>query len=116
MGPVLSVGVNPRQDIAVRSHLNPVAEDLFLIPLTPPLPGFEDFIGAWLYTGGPRFLVDVGPASTAEGLFEYLDRLNVAHLDFILLTHIHLDHAGAIGAGVIEMDVGQKDEIQMRHV
>jgi glyoxylase-like metal-dependent hydrolase (beta-lactamase superfamily II) len=75
----------------------PVAEDLHLIPLSVPLPGFENFVSAWLYLGQPRFLVDVGPASTAETLFECLERLGVTDLDYILLTHIHLDHAGAAG-------------------
>jgi glyoxylase-like metal-dependent hydrolase (beta-lactamase superfamily II) len=72
-------------------------EDLYLIPLTPPMNGYENFISAWLYLGGPRFLVDVGPASTVNSLFESLEQLGVRNLDYILLTHIHLDHAGAIG-------------------
>ena len=75
----------------------PVADNLYLIPLTPRLTGFEHFISAWLYLGEPSFLVDVGPASTANDLIDSLDELGVKHLDYILLTHIHLDHAGAIG-------------------
>ena len=59
--------------------------------------GYENFINAWLYLGEPRFLVDVGPASTVETLFKCLEQLGVSDLDYILLTHIHLDHAGAIG-------------------
>jgi glyoxylase-like metal-dependent hydrolase (beta-lactamase superfamily II) len=39
----------------------------------------------------------VGPSTTAADLLRALRELNVDHLDFILLTHIHLDHAGAIG-------------------
>ena len=79
------------------SQPSPVGENLYLIPLTPALTGFEQFISAWLYLGEPSFLVDVGPASTVENMFETLDQLGVTDLDFILLTHIHLDHAGAIG-------------------
>ncbi|MCK7504193.1 MAG: MBL fold metallo-hydrolase [Desulfobacterales bacterium] len=59
--------------------------------------GFADFISAWLVQGRPSFLVDVGPASTAGQLLAALDTLGVTRLDYILLTHIHLDHAGAIG-------------------
>ena len=74
-----------------------IADDLFLIPLSPPLTGFSEFISAWLYRGKITFLVDVGPSSTAADLLRALQELNIDHLDYILLTHIHLDHAGAIG-------------------
>ena len=44
-------------------------------------------------------LVDTGPASTLPALAEGLDARGVAFADLshILLTHIHLDHAGAAG-------------------
>jgi glyoxylase-like metal-dependent hydrolase (beta-lactamase superfamily II) len=74
-----------------------IADDLFLITLSPPLTGFSEFISAWLYCGKTTFLVDVGPSSTAADLLRALQKLNIDHLDYILLTHIHLDHAGAIG-------------------
>lgn len=74
-----------------------IADDLTLITLTPPIEGFDNFISAWLFRGEISFLVDVGPASTAPGLLQVLADIGVEHLDYILLTHIHLDHAGAIG-------------------
>lgn len=74
-----------------------LADDLTLITLKPPIEGFDNFISAWLYRGEVTFLVDVGPASTAAGLLRVLEGIGVEHLDYILLTHIHLDHAGAIG-------------------
>jgi glyoxylase-like metal-dependent hydrolase (beta-lactamase superfamily II) len=45
-------------------------------------------------------LIDPGPGSTLATLREQLamQRLRVADLNAILLTHIHLDHAGATGA------------------
>ncbi len=80
------------------SHkIHRIAPELDLIELIPPLEGFSGFITAWLYRAGVSFLVDVGPATTAADLLAALERLGVRHLDYILLTHIHLDHAGAIG-------------------
>jgi len=83
-------------------HSNPditaVTDGVYRITLTPPLDGFTDFISAWVVTGHPSFIVDVGPGSTADQLLLGLDILGVAHLDYFLLTHIHLDHAGAAGA------------------
>jgi len=74
-----------------------LAEKLYLIALTPPLQGFDRFIGIWLYTGSPAFLVDVGPAATSAMLLKALEDLAIDHLDYLLLTHIHIDHAGGIG-------------------
>ena len=81
----------------MKASIDQIAGDLILITLNPPIDGFDNFISSWLYQGEVSFLVDVGPASTAEGLLKVLEDANVAHLDYILLTHIHLDHAGAIG-------------------
>jgi len=79
------------------SSINKISDDLYLIPLVPPIAGFNDFIGVWLNRGRPSFLVDVGPSATAGALLRALRETDTNHLDFILLTHIHLDHAGAIG-------------------
>lgn len=61
------------------------------------MPGFDQFIGAWLYKGEVTFLVDVGPAVTLPLLVQALASLQVAHMDYIFLTHIHMDHAGGVG-------------------
>jgi len=74
-----------------------VSPNLYLIPLDQDITGFTDFIGAWLYKGEKAFLVDVGPAATVPILINVLNTLGVRHLDAILLTHIHIDHAGGIG-------------------
>ncbi len=74
-----------------------VSDDLYLITLPPPTSGFSGFICVWLYKGDITFLVDVGPSNTIPGLLKALKKLAVGHLDYILLTHIHLDHAGGIG-------------------
>lgn len=75
-----------------------LAPHLFLIVLAPPINGFQDFVGAWLVDGPDAVcLIDVGPAATADQLVDALATLGVGRLDFICLTHIHIDHAGAIG-------------------
>ncbi len=65
----------------------------------PALPGFRRFISSWVYRGeGCSLLVDPGPRSTIPQLLAALHRLGVRQLDYILLTHIHIDHAGGTGA------------------
>jgi glyoxylase-like metal-dependent hydrolase (beta-lactamase superfamily II) len=65
----------------------------------PSQPGFRKFISAWLYRGKEfTFLVDPGPLSTISYLVSELRRLGVGRLDYILLSHIHIDHAGGTGS------------------
>ena len=79
------------------AKINPVSNDLFLITLPPPIPGFDDFIGCWLYRGNISFIIDPGPSATSEALARALKELKVSRLDYIFLTHIHIDHAGGVG-------------------
>jgi glyoxylase-like metal-dependent hydrolase (beta-lactamase superfamily II) len=74
-----------------------IAPELYLIPLDQNLPGFASFIGSWIYKGKKTFLVDVGPAATVPVLLKSLKGLGIRHLDAVLLTHIHIDHAGGAG-------------------
>jgi glyoxylase-like metal-dependent hydrolase (beta-lactamase superfamily II) len=67
-----------------------------LIAIPQDRPGFDEFIGSWLCRGEITVLVDVGPARTAQRLIAALSGLGVESVDYILLTHIHIDHAGAL--------------------
>ena len=66
-----------------------------------PFQDEEEIIGSYLLAGKDELmLIDPGPSSTLEAL---LDGLRVAGFDpqdvtHILATHVHLDHAGAIGS------------------
>lgn len=65
----------------------------------PTLEGFRKFISSWLYRGdGFTLLVDPGPLSTTPHLLRELRRHGVERIDYVLLTHIHIDHAGGTGA------------------
>src|SRR5882757_314320 len=64
----------------------------------------KSIAAALLESENHRALIDPGPESTLATLREQLRHrgLTVADLDAILLTHIHLDHAGATGKLVRE--------------
>src|SRR6266436_4034904 len=57
-----------------------------------------------LESDGHRAVIDPGPGSTLETLHQQLRTrgIGVADLDAILITHIHLDHAGGTGTLVRE--------------
>ncbi len=59
-----------------------------------------EYTGAYVIRSGKETaLIDVGPASTYEKILSALGDIELARHEvrFILLTHIHLDHAGALG-------------------
>jgi glyoxylase-like metal-dependent hydrolase (beta-lactamase superfamily II) len=71
------------------------------------LTGFYNFIGCWCLKGENGFIViDPGPLATIDELIEYLSDRGCTpstssksdQLFAILLTHIHIDHAGGVGA------------------
>ncbi|MDY3869427.1 MAG: MBL fold metallo-hydrolase [Pyramidobacter sp.] len=81
----------------IRALSSPNGESLTLIPLPMAHPGFEGFLGSWLLQSEKEtVLVDCGVGGTFDALKSALDELNAVP-DLLLLTHIHLDHAGAAG-------------------
>lgn len=70
---------------------------LYQIVLNPPMDGFTDFICSWIYRGKKTFLTDTGPSVTAGDVLAALTDIGLETIDYILLTHIHIDHAGGIG-------------------
>ncbi|MDR1379025.1 MAG: MBL fold metallo-hydrolase [Synergistaceae bacterium] len=73
-------------------------EKLHLLDLPQFRPGFRQFIASWFFIDslGRRMVVDPGPASTIPLLLRKLSFLT-NDVDYVLLTHIHLDHSGGIG-------------------
>ncbi|MBN1930493.1 MAG: MBL fold metallo-hydrolase [Desulfobacterales bacterium] len=75
-------------------------ENLYLVDLDQPLEGFRNFISSWIFTQNDlTILVDPGPRSTIPVLINAIQKAGVKKIDYILLTHIHIDHAG--GAGLL---------------
>ncbi|MEW6262061.1 MAG: MBL fold metallo-hydrolase [Thermodesulfobacteriota bacterium] len=60
--------------------------------------GFEGFFGSWVVLGPNNVVVDTGPASSAGNLVAGLEALGLKRVDWVLLTHIHIDHAGGLAA------------------
>ena len=69
---------------------------LDLIEIRMDTLGFNRFLGSWVYRGDSNIIVDVGPANTAGRLLETLASLGLDRIDYVLVTHIHTDHAGAL--------------------
>lgn len=58
----------------------------------------DKLINTWVYTSDNlSFLVDPGPTVSVNLLKKSLDQLKIKKIDYFLLTHPHIDHAGGVG-------------------
>ncbi len=79
--------------------------DFHLIDLPLPRVGFRRFISAWLLRDTARdrtYIVDPGPPSTWPLLRDAVNSKGNGRVDAVLLTHVHIDHAGVSGLLVRE--------------
>ncbi|MEA2461585.1 MAG: hypothetical protein QOH90_1762 [Actinomycetota bacterium] len=58
----------------------------------------DGITGAFLVQGDQSALVEAGPKSSLPHVLAGLRENGVDALDWIIVTHIHLDHAGAAGS------------------
>ena len=72
-----------------------------LIEIKQDDPAFNSFFGLWICKDDITFIVDVGPAGSAQRLIDSLYSMGIESLDYILITHIHIDHCGAL-ADILE--------------
>lgn len=60
--------------------------------------GRKGITGAFLVRGEQTALLEAGPKSSLPHVLAGLEEAGVERLDWIVVTHIHLDHAGAAGS------------------
>ena len=75
-----------------------------------PFLGEHEIVGAYLLAGnGELALIDTGPGSTMEPLLASIREAGFEPRDVthILATHVHLDHAGAVGSLLRHMPEAQ---------
>jgi glyoxylase-like metal-dependent hydrolase (beta-lactamase superfamily II) len=78
--------------------LQQLEQDLYLIDTR--FNGTPQAIGVFLLTGDRPALIETGPASRVETVLQGIRAAGLVPEDLqaVAVTHIHLDHAGAVGA------------------
>ena len=66
------------------------------IKIKQDMPGFEDFFSSRVLLGNINMVVDLGPKRSVHRLIQSLQSMSIERLDYVLLTHIHIDHAGGL--------------------
>jgi len=67
-----------------------------LIEIKQDRPGFDRFIGSWLCPFDQTMVIDIGPSRSLPKLIDALTARGIHRVDTVLLTHIHMDHAGGL--------------------
>ena len=72
--------------------------------LNPPIeiPGYNNYISTYLILGEKKVLVDIGPRVGVRGRLKSLNEAGIKpeEIDYVILTHIHIDHAGGTGTAL----------------
>jgi glyoxylase-like metal-dependent hydrolase (beta-lactamase superfamily II) len=59
--------------------------------------GYAGVTASFVVRGEKTALLETGPKSVVDNVFSGLEDLGIETIDWIVVTHIHLDHAGAAG-------------------
>lgn len=68
-----------------------------MIAIDTFMHGVEGITAVYYLPGSHPAIIETGPATSLEHTLEGLEEAGVSDLELIILTHIHLDHAGAVG-------------------
>lgn len=74
--------------------VEPVEEYPGLYVVDTLMLGVEHQTAAFVVDGDHSMLVDAGLPADSDVVLDALMEIGVGHLDYILVTHVHLDHAG----------------------
>jgi glyoxylase-like metal-dependent hydrolase (beta-lactamase superfamily II) len=76
--------------------INEVAEETYSIEVI--LPGIDSNFAVYFIREGKGALIEPGPAAMIPSIQEAMKQLGMKDPAYVIPTHIHLDHGGAIGS------------------
>ena len=93
------MGIRLAPDASLKPGMNEVAENIYLID--SQLYSVPQYGSVYLIDEEKKALIDTGAATSANNILNGIKGAGVKaeDIDYLIVTHIHLDHAG--GAGVL---------------
>ncbi len=77
------------------STLEQLAEDIYRLECR--IPGVEGPFAIYFIKDGGGAIIEPGPATLVPDIQKAAQKLGISKPEYIIPTHIHLDHAGALG-------------------
>lgn len=77
------------------AQFNEVAHDIYWLKTF--IPGLSTIFSVYIVKGDINALIEPGPAALIPDIQKAAEKIGVKKFSYIIPTHIHLDHGGAIG-------------------
>ena len=79
-----------------------ITSNVKLLYSSTPIPAYEKYIGSYLCSGEKNAIIDPGPKTAIPGLVRVIKEVGLQpeQIDYVILTHIHIDHAGGTGTAL----------------
>ena len=84
--------------------LREIGDGIYMVDVMPF--GYENLISCYILDFERKAVVETGPKSSIQSLMDALREAGIKSLDYIFVSHIHLDHGG--GAGTLARVFGGK--------
>ena len=80
----------------METHLEEIAQETYR--LETRIPGLNPIFTVYFIKDSTSVLIEPGPAAIIPAIQKAVKELELKNLEYIIPTHIHLDHAGAMGS------------------
>jgi glyoxylase-like metal-dependent hydrolase (beta-lactamase superfamily II) len=77
------------------TYVEEVAEETYR--LATRIPGLPSMFTTYFIKDGSGVMIEPGPAAAIPRIQKAVEELGLGNLEYIIPTHLHLDHAGALG-------------------
>ena len=77
------------------TYIEEIAQETYR--LETRIPGLNTIFSVYFIKGKSSALIEPGPAAIIPDIQKAVKELALENLEYIISTHIHLDHAGGLG-------------------